>query len=416
MAYRDILANGITVITEPLNHLRSVSTGIWVKVGSVYEKEEVAGISHFLEHMMFKGTPSRNAKQIAEVMESVGGQMNAFTSKEHTCYYTKCLDEDFALSLELLADIYLHSLFDAHEFEREKKVILEEISMYEDTPDDVATEQFTNTLWSGHTYGRSIIGSKGSVNGIGRDDLYKYYLANYRPGSTIIAVAGNITREQVLAKVNKYFADFAGQIEQQTLGCPPTHAGQAYTFKDIEQVHLCLGVPGLREQDKDYYAANVLCAALGSGASSRLFQEAREKRGLAYSIYAYHGAYSLGGYLMAYASTSPKNVQEMISVIMEQLVDVKANGLFEDELQRTKQQLKGGLLLGLENTSNVMSRIARTELCWGRVRTIDEVVEQLKQVSMDDIKRVAGHLFAADKFVLSLVGPQENSFDLQKYI
>lgn len=416
MVYRDILPNGIRVLTEPLNHLHSVATGIWTGVGSAHESDDLAGISHFLEHMMFKGTATRNAKQIAEVMESVGGQMNAFTSKEHTCYYTKCLDEHFALSLELLADIYLHSLFDRVEFEREKNVILEEINMYEDTPDDVANELFMDTLWSGHTYGRPIIGSKKSVSNIKRDDLYKYYLKNYRPQSTVITVAGNVTREQVLAEVEKYFAGFKGQKEEKFIADLTTNSGQAYVYKDIEQMHLCVGVPGLREQDKDYYAANVLCAALGSGASSRLFQEAREKRGLAYSIYAYHGSYSLGGYMMAYASTSPKNLDQMLSVIMEQIADIKERGLHEEELQRTKQQLKGGMLLSLENTSNVMSRIGRMELSWGRVRTIEETLNQLMNVTMEDINRVAQRLFVADKFVLSLVGPQESTFSFNKYI
>ncbi|MGI6361104.1 MAG: M16 family metallopeptidase [Bacillota bacterium] len=416
MTYRDILPNGIKVITEPLDHLHSVTTGVWSTVGSVYEREQFAGVSHFLEHMMFKGTPTRSSREISETLDAVGGQLNAFTSKEHTCYYAKCLAEDFALSLDLLSDMYLHSTFDEQEFLKEQKVILEEIKMYQDSPDDVASEQMIRHLWAQHPYGRPIIGSEKSVGEMNRDDLYRYYLQQYRPHQTIISVAGNVTHQQVLQEVKRCFGDFQGESNSTPLPQLTAHGGQAYTYRDIEQTHLCLGVPGLHETHADFSAATLLSAALGGGASSRLFQEAREKRGLAYAIYSYHCGYLLGGYFLSYASTRPQNVQEIVPVILEQMAEIREKGVTEEELQRLKQQFKGSMLLGLENTSNVMNRLARMEMIWGRLRSVEESVAALLAVTTNDIKRVAGELFQADKVILSLVGKKEKTFDFKQYI
>jgi len=412
MAYKDVLPNGMRIVVEEMPHRYSVATGIWVQTGAAHEESREGGISHFLEHMLFKGTDRRNAKEIAIAMEEVGGQINAFTSKEQTCYYTKCLDENFELSLDLLSDIYLNSLFDKQEFDKEKNVILEEINMYEDTPDDLAHDLFASTLWKGHAYGRSVIGTKETVGNTTRDQLAAYCRKTYLPANTVLAVAGNVRRQDVYEKAAKYF-DYKKDLERKI-----THdqllpqASSSFIQKDIEQMHICLGIPGLKEDDKDYYIASVLTSALGGGASSRLFQEAREQRGLTYSIYSHMAAYSLGGYLVSYASTSPNKLEEVLHVILKEMTDIARNGLPEEELERTKSQLKGGLLLGMENTSNVMTRLGRMETSLGRLESTDQIVQKLMAVNCEDIRRVASELFVPEKYVLSLVGPEEKQFDI----
>lgn len=416
MAYKDVLPNGMRIVVEEMSHLYSVATGIWVQTGAAHEEPWEGGISHFLEHMLFKGTDRRDAKDIAVAMEEVGGQINAFTSKEQTCYYTKCLDENFELSLDLLSDIYLNSLFDEQEFAKEKNVILEEINMYEDTPDDLVHDLFASTLWRGHAYGRSVIGTKETVGNITRDQLAAYCRKTYLPANTVLAVAGNVRREDVYEKAAKYFAhknDLERQIAHQPL---LPQASSSFIQKDIEQMHICLGIPGLKEDDKDYYIASVLTSALGGGASSRLFQEAREQRGLTYSIYSHMAAYSLGGYLVSYASTSPNKLEEVLHVILKEMMDIAKNGMSKEELERSKSQLKGGILLGMENTSNVMTRLGRMETSLGRLESTDQIVQKLMAVTCDDIRRVASQLFVPEKFVLSLVGPEEKQIDLGSLI
>lgn len=416
MAYKDVLPNGMRIVVEEMPHLYSVSTGIWVQTGAAHEEPQEGGISHFLEHMLFKGTEKRNAKEIAIAMEEVGGQINAFTSKEQTCYYTKCLDENFELSLDLLSDMYLNSLFDEQEFAKEKNVILEEINMYEDTPDDLVHDLFASTLWKGHAYGRSVIGTKETVGDMTRDQLAAYCRKTYLPANTVLAVAGNVRRQDVYEKAAKYF-DHNNDLEREIVHDQLLpQASSSFIQKDIEQMHLCLGIPGLKEDDKDYYIASVLTSALGGGASSRLFQEAREQRGLTYSIYSHMAAYSLGGYLVSYASTSPNKLEEVLQVILKEMMDIAQNGMSSEELERSKSQLKGGLLLGMENTSNVMTRLGRMETSLGRLESTDQVVQKLMAVTCDDIRRVASELFVPEKFVLSLVGPEEKQFDLGSLI
>lgn len=412
MVYKDVLPNGMRVLTEELPHLHSVATGVWVGVGAAHEPAYLGGISHYLEHMLFKGTQKRNARELAEALESVGGQMNAFTSREYTCYYTKTIDEDFNLSLDILSDMYLYSLLDEAEFEREKQVILEEISMYEDSPDDVVQDLFTSTLWQGHNYGRPIIGSRETVSNLQARDLINYRQSSYCPSKTVLAVAGNVRREDVLEKVDKYFLFPACQGRVADYQEPQSHSARKFTYKDIEQTHICFGLPAVKESDEDFYTANVLNMALGGGVSSRLFQEAREKRGFCYSIYSYLTAYSKGGSLTAYASTNPRKVPELVKVIWEQMADIRSKGLAEEELSRAKQQLKGSLLLGMENSSNVMSRMGRMETSLGKLLSVEDVVDKVMQVSNEDILSVAARLFQGDKLVLSMVGPEEYALDL----
>lgn len=413
---RDVLANGLRVLTQPIPHVHSVATGVWAGVGAAHEPAKWGGISHFVEHMLFKGTEKRDALAIAEEMESVGGSMNAFTGREYTCYYTRSIDEHFELSLDLLSDMYLHSIFDPKEFAREKDVIIEEINMYEDAPDDLVQDLFTATIWQGHTYGRPVIGTKETVGAMVEADLQAYHRGAYVPGNTVVTVAGNVCREQVLEAVEKYFQFKAVNPQTEGYGPATYTAAQAFIKKDIEQTHICLGLPAFDEKDADYYPANVLNAILGGGVSSRLFQEAREKRGFCYTIYSYLTHYAKGGNLCAYASTSPHKTKDLVQVIWQQMLDLREKGISQAEIDRAKQQLKGGLLLGMENSSNMMNRLGRMELGLHDILTVEETVERVMAVSQADIRRVAGRLFNPAKLVLAEVGPQDSGFDLKSLL
>ncbi len=412
MYFKDVLPNGVRVLTEEMDNAYSVTVGIWVATGSNYEDPALAGVSHVLEHMLFKGTKKRTAKQLAEAMEEVGGQMNAFTSKEHTCYYVRCLEEHFELAVDLLADMFLESTLDEVEFAREKNVVLEEISMYEDSPDDLVTELFSGTLWPKHQYGLPVIGTTASVEGLSWQELKKYYKTVYAPAHTVVSVAGKVEHQRVLAVIGSYLGSFAGDWDKPVLFLPESSAGKNYIYKDIEQVHLCLGLPGVPAEDDDFYVMNVLTNVLGGGVSSRLFQEAREKRGLTYSIYSYHGAYCLGGYLMSYASTSPVKVPEVLEVMGKEMKDIATNGITTAELNRSKEQLKGSLLLSMENTSNVMIKLGKSETNFDHVITIEEMVEKIKQVTLEDVERLAKTVLLPEKLVLAQVGPKEYTADL----
>ena len=283
MAEKFILSSGMRLLVEYMPHLRSISSGIWVNCGSVYENSSINGVSHFLEHMLFKGTKQRSALDIAASMEAVGGVLNAFTGKEQTCYYTRSLDEHFSLQMDLLSDMYQNSLLAVEEFDREKKVIIEEINMYEDSPDEVALDLFTNTIFPSHPYGEPIAGNITSVSALCRDQLAEHYHRFYNPQNSVLAIAGNISPQRAVEEAEKYFQPaVVGQPAPQ-IAAPTAMGGENFISKDIEQSHICLGFPGVALGDEDYYAATIIANALGGGASSRLFQEVREKRGLAYS-------------------------------------------------------------------------------------------------------------------------------------
>jgi predicted Zn-dependent peptidase len=408
------LDSGLRLVVEPLPHLRSVTSGIWVNCGSVYEDDAVLGVSHFLEHMLFKGTPKRDALAIASEMEAVGGVLNAFTGKEHTCYYARSLDEHFPLQLDLLADMYCNSLLDPTEFNREKKVIVEEINMYEDSPDEVAMDLFISALYPSHSYGPPIVGSLESVNALTPQQLSQHYRCYYNPSNSVLAVAGKVEPEQVLELAERYFAGFSGGEPAPETPIPLTAPGSNYAFKDIEQSHVCLGFPGVTLADDDYYAATIIANALGGGASSRLFQEVREKRGLAYSAYSYLEAYVKGGFIMSYAATAPKNSGELIRVMAEQFLLLRDQGLSSQELKQSKDQLKGNLLLNMENTANVMSKLGRAELALHRNYDIEETTARLMAVSEDDISRVIARMIVPEQLVLTQVGPEQTPFDVAK--
>lgn len=412
------LDNGVRIVTEEVPYANSAVIGIWVKTGSRNEQENNHGVSHFIEHLLFKGTTNRTAKQIAEELEAVGGTLNAFTTKEYTCYYAKVLSENMPQAIELLSDMFFNSTFNHEDIEKEKNVVLEEIKMYEDTPDEIIHDLFAQTVWQNHPLGRTILGSSESINSMERSKIIDYFTKHYIPGNTVISVAGNITHQQVVEQLSKYFLDWdtQSQIDYTCTQKPVPQANVRFTEKDTEQVQICLGAPGLPQEHSFTYVLLVLNNILGGGLSSRLFQSIREERGLAYSIYSYHTSYVDSGLFTVYAGTSPNKFQEVVELIVKEIAKLKKEGITEEELTKTKKQIRGGLLLSMESVSNRMSRLGRTELCHGRVITAEEVVEKISQVSVDEVMDLCNLLFKTEKFSLTAIGPIQGKFDFYQLL
>jgi len=398
------LPNGIRVVSEQLPDLASTTIGIWVENGSRYEVPEKAGISHFLEHLFFKGTARRTATQIAEEIDAVGGVLNAFTGKEYTCYYAEVLREHLPLALDLLADIFTASSFASEEIDRERSVIIQEISQVEDTPDDYVHELFNLAFWPGHPLSRPIAGSAQTVSALGRQDFLEFLAARYRPDRVLIAAAGNLSHDELVSVTAAKFGALTGRSMTVDGGPPAPVAGVVVHEKALEQVHLCLGTPGISQTDADRYPAHLLNVALGGGMSSRLFQEIRERRGKAYTVYSFLSSYLDAGYLGVYVGTSAEWTREVVGVIRGELERVTREGLAVAELVRAKNQMKGNMLLGLETSDSRMSRLAKNEIYFGRDVPLDEVAAGIDAVSNDDILRVARRLLGPCGFALTVLG------------
>ena len=398
------LPNGVRVVSESLTDLASVTAGIWVENGSRYEDPAQAGISHFLEHLFFKGTERRTAAGIAEEMDAVGGVLNAFTGKEYTCYYAKVLREHLPMALDLLADIFTHSTFPADEVERERSVVIQEISQAEDTPDDYVHELFNAAFWPGHPLARPIAGTPDTVSALHREHFLSFLDARYRPDRILITAAGNVTHEQLLDVAQQHFGGLSGTAVPVD-GVPPTHrAGVAVHQKDLEQVHICLGTPGMAHTHSDRYAAHLLNMALGGGMSSRLFQEIRERRGKAYTVYSFLSSYIDAGYVGTYVGTSPQWVREVVEIIRTEQRKTAREGLTAAELTRVKNQMKGSMLLGLETSDSRMSRIAKNMIYFGRDLPLEEVAAAIDAVTNDDVVKVAQKVFPTGSFGLTVLG------------
>lgn len=414
MYNKTTLPNGVRIVTEEIPHVRSVSLGIWVGAGSRDEDEANNGIAHFIEHMLFKGTEKRSPKEIAETLDAVGGQLNAFTSKEYTCYYAKVLDEHLDIAVDLLSDMFFNSLFKQDDIEKEKNVIIEEIKMYEDAPDEIVHDLFADALWSGHALGRPVIGTEQIIKSLNRDDLLKFKEQFYSSKSIVVAAAGNVCHEKIVEKLALLF----GAIKPVSLGrnysAPETHSRTQVRKKDTEQVHLCIGTPGLPMDHHSLYTLHILNSVLGGGISSRLFQEIREERGLAYSVFTYHSSYRDAGLFSIYAGLSKNNLNEVISLIAREMKDFRNNGISAEELVRAREQLKGSMYLGMENVSNRMTRIGKSELCLNRAVTVDEVVEKINSVTLEGVKNLSGEMFKNGNLVISSIGPklEENQFKI----
>lgn len=402
------LPNDVTILTEEIPHVRSVAVGIWVDVGSRDEKPEQNGTSHFIEHALFKGTINRSAKRIAEELDAVGGQLNAFTAKEYTCFYAKVLDEHFSLAVDVLTDMLFNSRFNQEDLEREKNVILEEIKMYEDTPDELVHDVFTSTIWQGHALGRPVIGTEKVVSDLSRDDLLRFYEQCYLQGRMVVAVAGNIRHERAVTALETAFRRVSGHKEARMRVRPEPRAEICHRARDTEQVHLCIGTPGVALGNEAVYVFQVLNTVLGGGMSSRLFQRIREESGLVYSVYSYHSAYHDTGLFCVYAGLAPSNVAQTIDMITAEVAAVRNRDITEEELTRAKNQLKGSFLLSLESVTTRMSRMGKSQLYLGKVLTPEEVVARIERVTLDDVHSLANAVFRPDKFTFASIGPWED--------
>jgi predicted Zn-dependent peptidase len=377
--------------------------GIWIGAGSEGESKELNGISHFMEHMLFKGTKTRTARQIAEGFDQFGGQVNAFTSKELTCYYAKVLDQHFEMSLDLLADMFFHSIFDEQEMEKEKKVVLEEISMVEDTPDDLIHDILSEISFSAHPLGYPVIGTMENVSSFTREQLNTFRERYYNPHNVVIALAGNLP-DDFIQQVKKYFAHHHGDELAKDNTIPIFTPQEIAKQKTTEQSHLCIGFQGLSVKDAQIYPLILLNNILGGNMSSRLFQEVREERGLAYSVYSYHSSHRHNGLFAIYAGTKNGQEQEVYNVIAEVLHQVAEHGIFEQELRKAKEQLKGSMMLGLESTNNRMSRLGRNELLLQKHLTLDEIIEKVEHVTLDSVNQLANKIFHSAKS-MAIISP-----------
>ncbi len=402
------LENGVTLLTEDVSHVRSVAVGVWVNVGSRDEDTSVSGISHFIEHLIFKGTEKRTAKQIAEALDAVGGQLNAFTTKEYTCYYAKVLDEHFDLALDVLTDMIFGSRFAAPDIDREKNVIIEEIKMYEDAPDELVHDVFASTLWQGHALGRPIIGQAEVIGGMTRDSIITYYSKHYIPTNMVVSVAGNIDHDAVGEKIRKAFDKVRGTSVSRVLMEPSPKREITCRSKDTEQVHICAGAPGLPLDHQKIYVFQLVNTILGGGLSSRLFQEIREQRGLVYSVYSYHSSYHDAGLFCIYVGLSKQNVEPAMDLIIKEVRDIQKNGVTEVELRRAKDQLKGNLLLSLESVNTRMSRLGKSQLYLGKVVPPEEIVAKVEKVTGEDIINLANEMLRPELFSVASVGPWDD--------
>jgi predicted Zn-dependent peptidase len=385
-------------------HVRSVSIGVWLARGSRHEPVEQSGIAHFVEHMLFKGTSSRSAEDIAQTIDSIGGQMDAFTAKEYASYYIKVLDEHLPLALDVLSDIVMRPAFSSEDIEREKKVVVEEIKMVEDTPDDLVHELFTERFWQDHPLGRPILGTKDTVEALSAEGLRRYFSTTYSAPNLIVSAVGNIDHSQVRDLVARSFEEVP-RIAESLAERPPRVVPQVLIRnKDLEQSHVCLGTSGYQQDHEDRYSSYVLNTVLGGSMSSRLFQNVREKRGLAYAVFSGLSAYRDAGSVTIYAGCANDAVGELVDVVIAELRRMKDEELPESELRRAKDHLKGSLMLNLESTSSRMSHIARQEIYFDRQFGLDETLEGVERVSTSDVRRVARDLFTDRALAATVLG------------
>jgi predicted Zn-dependent peptidase len=404
MIQKEILPNGLTLLSESIPHVRSVTIGVWLKRGSRHETPGQGGISHFIEHMVFKGTARRSAEQIAEEVDSIGGLMDAFTAKEYAAFHLKVLDQHLPLAVDILGDIVLNPRFDPKEIAKEKQVVFEEMAMVEDTPDDLVMELFTEALWPDHALGRPILGTRAKVARFDKAELLAFFRQAYHAGNLVVAAAGHLQHAQLRRLVQKAFAGLAGGPRGPRTRAPkPRPAIVRRSKPALEQVHVCLGTPAPHQTHRGRFAAHVLNTVLGGSMSSRLFQNVREKRALAYSISSGIAAYADTGNLTIYAGTRLETLDELLRLCVVELQRLKAERVPEAELRRAKDNLKGGLTLSLESTGSRMSFLARQEIYFGELVEIDDVLSDIEAVDAKAVQRMAHSMFAGE-LTLSVLG------------
>jgi predicted Zn-dependent peptidase len=403
------LANGLRVITEAMPHVRSVSVGIWIGSGSRRESAEQNGLSHFIEHMLFKGTSKRSAEDIARSVDSIGGNLDAFTAKELVCFNTKVLDEHLSQAFDVLADLVLHPIFREEDIEKEKGVILEELKMEADSPDYLVHEIFSSNFWKDHPLGKPILGTRETVKRYDRAMVQSYYSSIYAPANMLITAAGNLSHERMVALVREHFEDVAPGKPLGVDPVPGTHARIALRNKKaLEQVHMCLGVPSYPLPHEERFACYVMNTLLGGGMSSRLFQNIRERQGLAYAVFSELNPYRDTGCLSIYAGTSIESAPKVVQSILKEFRQLKEQTVNDEELRRAKDHLKGSLMLSLESTGSRMSNLARQEMYFSRFFTLDELVESIELVTAADVQRIAQTFFDPKQIALTVLGNLEN--------
>lgn len=409
---RSVLPGGLRIATETVPSVRSVTIGVWVGVGSRDEPSLQVGSTHFLEHLLFKGTRRRSALDLAAAMDAVGGEMNAFTAKEYTCYYARVLDSDLPLALDLLSDMVTSSVLDSAEVESERGVILEEIAMHDDDPGDAVHDHFATAFFGDEPLGRPIQGTAASINPLTRDEIADYYGRRYRPENIVVAMAGNLDHEAVVGLVKDAFgrADALGDAVMRPspprIGGRkvPAHRSVRVTHRDTEQANLILGTAGVQRTDERRFTLGVLNAALGGGMSSRLFQEIRERRGLAYAVFSYTAQYADTGIIGVYAGCLPAKIDEVMQICRGELHEIAGHGITEEELVRGKGQLRGSFVLGLEDTGSRMSRIAKGELVYDTLLSVDDILARIEAVTLDDVRHMAREMFSQPQ-TLAVIGP-----------
>jgi len=404
MIQKSVLDNGIRVITERIAGAHSVTVGFWVENGSRHEQDVQNGISHFIEHMLFKGTGRRSALTIAKEIDSVGGVLNAFTSREYSCYYAKVLAKKLPLAIDLLSDIVLHSIFDLDEIEKERRVLLQEIHMLEDTPDDLVHDLFSQTFWADHPLGRSIIGTAETVGEINRDGLLEFMADRYCGSNILICVAGELEHDAIVASINQAFQQVAAGSRQPLCSLPEYRRRISTVERPLEQAHICLGTRALPQNHPNRFESYLLNAILGGSMSSRLFQKIREEQGLAYSIYSYLNCHSDAGALVIYAGTSPEDAPHVTGIMLKELSRFRDEVVSDEELHAAREQLKGQLLLSMESTDNRMTRLAKNEIYLGRNPSIKEVLAGFDRVTAADIQKLAGFILRDDYLTLQIMG------------
>jgi predicted Zn-dependent peptidase len=419
---RTVLPSGLRIVTEEVSSVRSAAVGIWVNIGSRDEAPATAGASHFLEHLLFKGTPRRNALEISSAIESVGGEMNAFTSKEYTCFYARVIDTDLPMAVDVISDLITSSIVTAEDVDAERKVVLEEIAMRDDDPSDLVHDLYAETYYGDTALGRPILGTIDSINNMSRNTVFNYYKKRYLPQDLVVAVAGNIKHKRVVAMVEEAlsrdnFLDVQGtpQIRPNT----PIKRGKqgrvGIIYRKSEQAHMFYGMEGVARNDDRRFTMGVLSSALGGGMSSRLFQEIREKRGLAYSVYSYAQQFAGSGQIGFYAGCNPSKATEVINIIQEVLADVASNGMSHEEIERAKGAVRGSLVLSQEDSASRMSRIGKSEIVYGDIMGFDEILKAVARVTPEDVRVIANEYLTKTP-TLGVVGPYKSESLFEKVL
>ena len=402
---KTVLDNKLRVVSQSVPYMDSVSIGIWVAAGARHEQSGEEGVSHFLEHMLFKGTERRTARQIADEMDMLGGHLNAYTEKEYTFFYAKVLREHLRPAFDILADMVLNSTLDPVEMEREKNVVLEEIKHRDDSPDELVHDLFEQTLWKNHPLGNSTIGEVSSVVAFTREKIGNFMRRRYTPDAIVIAAAGSVDHAELVECAVSAFGQCEGTQDADVFEPVQANFEERIVAKQTEQVHICIGTPGYRQNDENKYPLAIIDAIVGGGMSSRIFQEIRENRGLVYAIGSYSGSYKEGGMFTVYAGTSTENADQVLELIVRELENVHKHNVTDTELQRAKNQIRGALLMGQESTTNRMSRLANSEIYFGRIVPLEEVLGFVAKVDKDDIARVAEEILAPSRHALVVLGP-----------